>query len=124
MPLMLQFNPNHRRMLTRQLDTAMLSSSTQDSVHSIIYLGEQLCRQLSDMDIVDLQNKLLEYNEKIKKHFSLQRSRVLTQVQQEELEQLILFHKKTTEYFSNKKEKLSKNIKQIHSGKKIKNTYS
>jgi len=102
----------------------MLQSHTQNSFHSITSLGDQLCDQLNDIDITDLQTKVSEYNQKIEKYFRLQTTKDFTEVEEDALQELMLTHKRVTELFNKKKEKILKNIKNLHAGKKMKNTYS
>jgi hypothetical protein len=99
-------------------------SQAKDSFNSIVSLSEELCNQNSDMEVTELLYKISEYNQKIESYFRLHNTKDITPVIQQELEQLLSLHERMVIFFTKEKEKLSKNIKQIHTGKKMQNTYS
>ncbi|MBL1140473.1 MAG: hypothetical protein HND53_00390 [Proteobacteria bacterium] len=102
----------------------MMQLYNQNNIHSIIHLSEQLCSRVYDMDEIELTNKVSEYHREIEQYFQRRKQEDLTQAVQEELKQLLSIHEEMIEYFTNEKEKISKNIKQLHVGKKMQTSYS
>lgn len=101
----------------------MSQSNFQESFNSIVILNEELCRLLSEKNIIELEKKIPNYTNSIESYFLKQQNQTLTGANQEQLEQLIVRHKKFTNLIYEYKEKISKSIKQLYTGREMQNTY-
>jgi hypothetical protein len=109
-------------MLIKSRDLIM-QTGNQASFDSIINSGEQLYQLAKNLDIVELEKEIPKYTQTIEAYFVNQDKQNITQLELNELEQLVSVHKKITSLLSNNKEKILKNIKQLHTGKEMQNTY-
>lgn len=99
------------------------SSANQNSFSSIISSGEHIYALAKDLDTVALEKELPVYTQQIEQTFlGLDRER-LTHTDFENIKQLMSVHKKIVNLINSQKEKISKNIKQLHAGKEMQNTY-
>lgn len=101
----------------------MMQSSIRGSIDLIINSGEQLYQLAKNLNIVELEKEMPKYTQIIEAYFLEQNGRNLTQTELDELKELISTHKEITNLLSKKKETISKNLKQLHIGKEMQNTY-
>lgn len=90
---------------------------------AIIRSGEQLFNLAKGLDIVGLEKDLPEYTQQIEQYFLGLNKEKLTSTDIKSLEQVMDNHKNLATLISEKKEKISINIKQLHTGKEMQNTY-
>ena len=90
---------------------------------AIIRSGEQLFSLAKDLDMVALEKELPEYTQQIEQYFLKLDKEKLTFTDIKSLEQLMDTHKNLVTIISDNKEKISINIRQLHTGKKMQNTY-
>ena len=100
-----------------------MQTSTQGSFDSIINSGEQLYKLAKDLNIIELEKEIPKYTQTIEAYFLEQDKQDLTHTDLNELKELMSTHKKITGLLSQKKEKILKNLKQLHLGKEMQNTY-
>jgi len=100
-----------------------MQSDIRSSIDLIINSGEQLYQLAKNMDIVELEKEIPKYTQTIEAYFLEQNKQTLNQSNLVQLKQLMSTHKEITNLLSNKKEKISKNLKQLHMGKEMQNTY-
>ncbi len=100
----------------------MMHSNTQD-VNSIISSGEQLYELAKDFELTELEEKIPEYIKAIQQHFVNLDENKLTYRDFEDVKKIMSLHKMITSLLNGKKVEISNNIKQLHSGKKMQNTY-
>ena len=101
----------------------MIQSSAQQSFNSIVSSGEQIYALAKDQDITGLETKLPEYTKNIEQYFLGLDKEQLTQTDFEDLKQVMSTHKKIVLLLNEEKKKTAKNIKQLHNGKEMQNTY-
>jgi Na+/phosphate symporter len=94
------------------------------SFNSIINSGEQLYELAKDFDITELEEKMPEYSMAIQEHFVNLNENELTYKDVENLKKIMSVHEMITDLLNKKKEEISKDLKQLHSGKQMQNTYS
>lgn len=100
-----------------------MQSDAQADFDGIISSGEQLFSLAKDLDMVGLEKELPEYTQQIEQYFLELDKEKLTSTDIKSLEQLMLSHKSLVTLISEKKEKISISIKQLHTGKEMQNTY-
>ncbi len=101
----------------------MMQSGVRDNIDLIINSGDELYQLAKNLDIVELEKEIPKYTKRIEAFFHEQNKQNLTQTDLDLLKQLISTHKQITNLLSNKKETVLKNIKQLHIGKEMQNTY-
>ncbi len=100
-----------------------MQSGAQGSFNSIISSGEQLYKLARNLDIAELEKELPEYTRIIEQYFLGLDREELTHADFKELKQVMSAHKKIVNLINKEKEKISKNLKQLHTGKEMQNTY-
>ncbi len=101
----------------------MIQSSAQDSFKSIISSGEQIYELVKDQELTELENKLPDYTYRVKQYFLGLDREALIQRDIEDLKEVMSMHEMITNLLNGIKEEVSNNLKQLHSGKKMQNTY-
>jgi uncharacterized protein with ACT and thioredoxin-like domain len=91
--------------------------------NSIISSGEKLYKLAKDFDITGLEKKIPEYTRTIQQHFVNLDEKKLTYSDVEDIKKIMSLHKMIASLLNRKKEEISSNLKQLHYGKKLKNTY-
>jgi len=102
----------------------MIQSSAQQSFNSIVSSGEQIYELAKNQDITGLEIKVPEYTRSIEQYFLGLDREELTLNDFEDLKQVMSTHKKIVLLINEEKETTAKNIKQLHTGKEMQNTYS
>ncbi len=100
-----------------------MQADVQAGFDTIIRSGKQLCSLAKVLDIVSLENELPEYTKQIEQYIHGIDKERLTAIDIEKLEQVMVSHKNLATIISEKKEKISISIKQLHTGKEMQNTY-
>lgn len=100
-----------------------MQANTQVAYDEIIRSSEQLSSFLRDLDMIGLDKDLPEYTQKIEQYFLDLDKEKLTTTDIKSLEQLMDNHQNLVTLIAEKKEKVSINIKQLHTGKEMQNTY-
>jgi len=101
----------------------MMQTDEQDNLDAIISSGEQLFSLAKELDMVGLEKELPEYSQQIEQYFLGVDKENLTSADVESLKRVMSTHEKIVTIISEKKETTSKNIKQLHMGKKMQNAY-
>lgn len=101
-----------------------MQADAQAGFDAIIKSGEQLFSLIKELDMVALEKELPEYTQQIEQYFLKLDKQKLTSTDIKSLEQVMVTHKNIETIISENKEKISLNIKQLHTGKKMQNTYS
>ena len=101
----------------------MTQPNNQYSIDSISNLGEQLYQLANNLDVTGLEEKLPYYMQSIEQYFSNLDRKKITQNELKGLKQIMVTHKKIVSLIDDEKETISKNLKQLHSGKEMKKAY-
>lgn len=101
----------------------MIQSRAQDSFKSIVSSGEQIYKLAKNLDITELEKKIPEYTRRIEQYFLGLDREELTVNDIGSLKQVMSTHKKIVNLINEEKGKISKNIKQLHTGKEMQNIY-
>ncbi len=75
------------------------------------------------MELSELETKLPDYTNRIKQYFLGLDKQALTETDIEDLKQLMSKHEKIVSEMNEEKRKISKNLKQLHTGKVMKKSY-
>lgn len=101
----------------------MLQADVQSVLDTINNAGEQLFNLAEELDIAGLEKELPEYTQLIEQYFLGMDKNTLTATDAESLKKVMDTHLKIVSMVSEKKEKVSNNIKQLQTGKEMQNTY-
>jgi Na+/phosphate symporter len=75
------------------------------------------------LNILELEIKLPEYTKQIEQYFLGLDKEKLTLTDYERLKRVMITHKNIVKLINENKKEISNNIKQLHTGKKMQNTY-
>ena len=90
---------------------------------AIISSGEKLIGLVNSLDMSGLEKKIPEYTQQVAQYFLGLDKEKLSSTDITSLEQLMVNHRNLVTLISQNKKKVSTNIKQLHIGKKMQNTY-
>ena len=97
--------------------------SNNDGFNAVLSSSEQLFKLAKTLELADLEEKVPEYTKAIQKYFSKIDKNRITAHDVENLKKIMSRHEMITGLFNRKKEEVSKNIKHLHAGKDMQNTY-
>ena len=100
-----------------------MQSGTHTYFNSIIDSGEEIYSLAKTLEINEVEKKLPDYIRNIKKYFDGLNRDKLTVDDLDDVKQIMSVHKKIINLINQEKEKISKNIKQLHTGNQMRNTY-
>ncbi len=101
----------------------MRQVSTQDHFKTAVGSGKRIYELAKELNIDELEKQLPEYTEIIEQYFlGLDREK-LSIKDIESIKYVMSTHEKIVNLIDKEKEQLSVNLKQLHTGKEMKNTY-
>jgi hypothetical protein len=100
-----------------------MQPGTQDSFKSIISSSEHIYNLAKSLDTVGLEKELPEYTKIIEQYFLGLDKEALTRTDFESLKRVMSTHEKIVNLINAEKEKITTNLKQLHAGKEMQNTY-
>ena len=102
-----------------------MNNSNLSDYDLIISLSEQLCNMAPDPDVTELEEKTRAYLKALEQYFvKLDIDKQKKSEQHiEHIKEIISVHKTVTGLLKRKKEDISTDLKRLHAGKEMQNTY-
>ena len=98
-------------------------SDTRPSLNSVISVGEHIYTLIKKMDLAELDKEIPQYTKTIEQYFLTLDKDSISRKDFEDMQQVMSTHNRIINLIDKEKDTISKNLKQLHAGKEMQNTY-